>query len=215
MSKSPSVQLDRHEGPAALDRPVEATRRHLSARQADTVDRLTSAAVDEIRAQGYEGLTVRNVAGRAGVAPATAYNYFASKDHLVAEVYWRRVQALPITPPDRRWTPARRVAAALSELALVVADEPELAAATTNALLGAEPDVKVLRDRIGAAWHQRIVTALGDDADPQAVRVLDLAVSGALLQTGMGHLDYADLPDLLAEVATTVLRGTLTERTRS
>jgi hypothetical protein len=47
------------------------------------------------------------------------------------------------------------------------------------------------------------------------VRVLDLAVSGALLQTGMGNLDYADLPDLLAEVATTVLRGTLTERTRS
>jgi len=75
--------------------------------------------------------------------------------------------------------------------------------------------VKVLRDRIGAAWHQRIVTALGDDADARAVRVLDLAVSGALLQTGMGHLDYADLPDLLAEVATTVLRGTVTERTRS
>ena len=183
----------------------EATRRHLSARQADTVDRLTAAAVDELREQSYDGLTVRNVAARAGVAPATAYTYFSSKDHLVAEVYWRRVQSLPNTELNDAWSPAKRVAATLSELALLVADEPELAAATTVALLSPEPDVKVLRDRIGATWHSRIVTALGDDARDDIVTVLDLAVSGALLQTGMGHLAYANLPGLLAEVATTVL----------
>ncbi len=183
----------------------EATRRRLSARQADTVDRLTAAAVDEVREHAYDGLTVRNVAARAGVAPATAYTYFSSKDHLVAEVYWRRVQALPAGTPDASQTPAERVAATLSELALLVADEPELAAATTVALLSPEPDVKVLRDRIGATWHDRIVTALGDDARADTVGALDLAVSGALLQTGMGHLSYDDLPDLLAQVATTVL----------
>jgi AcrR family transcriptional regulator len=183
----------------------EATRRRLSARQADTVQRLTAAAVDEVREHAYDGLTVRNVAARAGVAPATAYTYFSSKDHLVAEVYWRRVQALPAGTPDPSRTAAARVAATLSELALLVADEPELAAATTVALLSPEPDVKVLRDRIGATWHDRVVTALGDDAHTDTVRVLDLAVSGALLQTGMGHLSYDDLPDLLADVATTVL----------
>lgn len=185
----------------------EATRRRLSARQADTVERLTAAAVDEVREHSYDGLTVRNVAARAGVAAATAYTYFSSKDHLVAEVYWRRVQALPVAEPDLSRTPAERVAATLSELALIVADEPELAAATTVALLGAEPDVKVLRDRIGATWHNRIVDALGDDADDAVVTVLDLAVSGALLQTGMGHLAYTDLPDLLAAVARTVLEA--------
>ena len=41
------------------------------------------------------GLTVRNVARRAGVAPATAYTYFSSKDHLLAEVLWRGMEALP------------------------------------------------------------------------------------------------------------------------
>ncbi len=189
----------------------EATRRRLSARQADTVERLTAAAVDELREHSYDGLSVRNVAARAGVASATAYTYFSSKDHLVAEVYWRRVQSLPPTgshdAPDASQSPAERVAATLSELALIVADEPELAAATTVALLSPEPDVKVLRDRIGATWHGRIVTALGDDARADTVTVLDLAVSGALLQTGMGHRSYADLPDLLAEVATTVLES--------
>ncbi|HET8930841.1 MAG TPA: TetR/AcrR family transcriptional regulator [Acidimicrobiales bacterium] len=185
----------------------EATRRRLSARQADTVERLTVAAVDGLREHSYDGLSVRNVAARAGVAPATAYTYFSSKDHLVAEVYWRRVQSLPTGIPDTSRTPAQRVAATLSELALIVADEPDLAAATTVALLSAEPDVKVLRDRIGATWHDRIVTALGDDARDDTVTVLDLAVSGALLQTGMGHLSYADLPDLLTQVATTVLEA--------
>src|SRR6478672_5858664 len=84
----------------------EPVRRHLSERQADTVARLTDAAVEEVRGTGYEGLTVRNVAKRAGVAPATAYTYFASKDHLVAELFWRRLQQLPQVQVDRRKTPA-------------------------------------------------------------------------------------------------------------
>ena len=67
-----------------------APRRHLSDRQARTVAGLLDATVDELREVGYDGLTVRNVARRAGVAPATAYNYFASREHLVTEVFWPR-----------------------------------------------------------------------------------------------------------------------------
>ncbi len=48
----------------------EATRRRLSTRQARTVQKLTAATVEELRDGGYDGLTVRNVARRAGVAPA-------------------------------------------------------------------------------------------------------------------------------------------------
>src|SRR5580704_8423940 len=73
----------------------EATRRRLSPRQAEVVAQLVQAAVDEVELVGYAGLTVRAVARRAGVAPATAYNYFSSKDHLLAEVLWRRMQGLP------------------------------------------------------------------------------------------------------------------------
>jgi hypothetical protein len=35
--------------------------------------------------------------------------------------------------------------------------------------------------------------------------VLDLAMSGAFIQAGGGHLAYADLPELLGEVAEVVL----------
>ena len=187
--------------------PVGPVRRHLTERQADTVQRLADAAVDEIRERGYEGLTVRNVARRAGVAGATAYTYFASKDHLVAEVFWRRLQTLPGVRVDRRRSPAARVVGAVRDVSVLVADEPELAAACTTALLARDPDVQRLRDRIGATVHGRLAEALGDDGDATVLQALDLAFSGAMLQAGMGHLAYEELADRMAEVAVLVVDG--------
>ncbi|HWW54135.1 MAG TPA: helix-turn-helix domain-containing protein [Acidimicrobiales bacterium] len=160
---------------------------------------MAEATVEEVRARGYEGLTVRIVARRAGVAPATAYTYFASKDHLIAEVFWRRLQALPEVRVDRRRGAAVRIADALRDVGLLVADEPELAAACTAAMLATDPDVKHLRDRIGARLRERLATALGDDGDPAVLRVLELAFSGAMLSAGMGHLAYGDVVDRMSE----------------
>lgn len=181
-------------------------RRHLTERQLDTVQRLCDAAVDQVRG-GYAGLTVRNVARRAGVAPATAYTYFSSKEHLVAELFWRRLQQLPDVAVDRRRRPASRVAAALNDVDLLVADEPELASACTTALLSTDPDVGRVRDRIGAAIAQRVRTALGADADPAVERALNLTYSGALLQAGMGYLPYGDIADRMAEATRLLLEG--------
>src|ERR1700752_866314 len=77
------------------DPVLESTRRRLTAKQADTVDRLGRAAVDLLSRDGFAGLTVRRVAAEAGVGAATAYTYFSSKEHLVAEVFWRRLAASP------------------------------------------------------------------------------------------------------------------------
>ncbi len=184
--------------------PVESTRRQLSDRQAATVQRLADAAMEELRERGYDGLTVRNVARRAGVAPATAYTYFTSREHLVVELFWRRLAATADTA-HRDAPPLDRVCAALADIALVVADEPELAAACTVAMLATTPDVAVLRDRIGVEMHRRVVGAMGPEADPAAVRALDMALSGALVHAGVGHLAYTDLPDRLAEVARLVM----------
>lgn len=186
---------------------TEPTRRTLSVRQAQTVLGLTAAAVDEVRVIGYAGLTVRGVAKRAGVAAATAYTYFTSKEHLVTEVFWRRLEALPETPLDRRRSATARVSATLSDFALLVADEPELAAACSIAMLAPDPDVKLLRDRIGVEMHRRLRLAVGDDADPAVLRSIELAITGALVQAGMGHLPYHDLPDRLTEAAALLLAG--------
>jgi AcrR family transcriptional regulator len=162
---------------------------------------LADAAVEELRAVGYDGLTVRNVARRAAVAPATAYTYFASKDHLVAEAFWRRLAALDDVTPAAGGHVADRVTAAIEDIAKVVTDEPALAAAATPALFADEPDVARLRRQVGALFHQRFAAALGSDGDEAAVLALDLAFSGALVRAGVGELAYADLVGLMRTVA--------------
>jgi AcrR family transcriptional regulator len=186
---------------------VSPVRRGPAEGRSDRVDALVEATVAELREHGYEGLTVRNAARRAGVGAATAYTYFASKDHLVAEVFWRRIQTLEPAPVDGRHRARTRVSSALRELALLVAEEPELAAASTTAVLAADPDVQRLRTRIGAAFNEHLAAALGEAADPAVLRALNLALAGALLQAGMGYFSYADLADRMDEVAGLLLGG--------
>jgi AcrR family transcriptional regulator len=183
----------------------EPVRRHLSERQADTVARLTDAAVEEVRGTGYEGLTVRNVARRAGVAPATAYTYFASKDHLVAEVFWRRLQTQVPTEPDATARAAERVTLAIGDLAGLVGDEPELAAAVTTAMLASDPDVERVRDQIGAEVAERLQRALGPDLDEARLDALQLSLWGAMLSAGMGYFPHAQLAERMTAVVAIVL----------
>jgi AcrR family transcriptional regulator len=186
---------------------AEASRRRLTLRQVAVVEALVGAAADEARERSYEGLTVRNVARRAGVAPATAYTYFASKDHLLAEVLWRRLQALAVPVPAQGADAAERVIAELRVLGLFMADDPTLAAACTTALLGSGPEVRALRVLFGATLHERLAGALGDAADESVLRMLDLAYSGAMLWAGMGHIHFEDVPQALADTARLVLGG--------
>ncbi|WP_330183898.1 TetR/AcrR family transcriptional regulator [Nocardia sp. NBC_01503] len=190
------------------DRPVvslEATRRRLTEKQADTVDRLTRAAMEVLSREGFAGLTVRMVAASAGVGTATAYTYFSSKEHLVAEMFWRRLASTP-APALEDADSTVRVVAALRQIAMLMADEPALAGAVTSALLGTDPDVAHLRLRIGAEIRQRLVDALGADADPEVVDTLEMLYAGALLRAGMGYASYAEIADLLEKSALRALR---------
>ena len=181
-------------------------RQGLNPRQAETVEKLLDAAERELAAVGPEGLTIRTVAARAGVAPATAYNYFGSKNHLFAELFHRRVLLDHPVEVDGR-TPLRRVTGVTRQLATVLGEKPHLAAAANHALLGTDPDVERLRVVIGVEIVGRFREALGDPADPELLDALTLALTGALLQTGMGLITYDDLADRLDAVVATILRG--------
>jgi AcrR family transcriptional regulator len=183
---------------------LESTRRRLTAKQADTVDRLGRAAVQILARDGFAGLTVRRVAAEAGVGAATAYTYFSSKEHLVAEVFWRRLAAAPLAAQESK-DAAGRVIGVLRHIALLVADEPEFAGAVTTALLGRDPDVQVLRLRIGRDIHDRLLAALGSYRDPDVIESLELLYAGALVRAGMGYGTYADIADRLEKSARLML----------
>jgi len=188
-----------------LDLSDEPTRRAFTERQARTVRRLCEATCEELRAKGYEGMTVRNVARRAGVAAATAYTYFASKEHLITETLWRRMSALPGPQPNRRRGVAGRVTDALADFAQLIADEPELISACTIAMVADDPDVKHLRERVGTEIHRRFVSALGRDADRDVLIALNLAMTGAMIRAGTGHMTFEEIPERMGEVAALLL----------
>ena len=186
---------------------AKATRRELNARQAETVERVALAARAELREVGFDGLTVRSVAGRAAVAPATAYTYFSSKNHLIAEIFWRRLVERPHVGGEElsRLNPADAVIAVFTDLVEFIKYEPELAAAVTSALLGSDPDVRELRTLIGTEINDRLSTALGPDHDPDVLAVLNIVWSGALLQVGMGHARVERMGERLAAATHMVL----------
>ncbi len=161
-----------------------------------------------LREKSYADLTVRAVAARAQVAPATAYTYFSSKNHLIAEVYLDLVRQVPYFTDVNDPLPIR-VNQVLRHLALVVADEPEVAAACTTALLsgGADPAVRIVRDRIGAEIHRRITSAIGPDADPRMVSALEMTFFGALVNAASGAFSYHQIADRLAYVVGLILES--------
>ena len=164
--------------------------------------------IEVLRIEGFDGLTVRAVAKRAGVAPATAYTYFSSKSHLVAEVFWRRL-AQGVAEPDPALAPADRVVALLRSVALIVTGDGDLGGAVTVALLGADPEVEHLRVRIGGFMRRQLAAAL--DVDPEnpgpIVEALEMLYAGGLVQAGMGHMSYEDTAERLTETALLIMRA--------
>lgn len=171
-----------------------------------TAERLLEAGREELRAVGHQTLTIRTVAHRAGLSPATAYTYLASKDRLYAELFWRfLLEDADVSPGGR--DPVTRVQWVTRRLADRLAAAPELAAAVTPALLGPDPAVDALRLRIGAELVRRFQAALPADAEPAVLEALALAFSGALLQAGMGLLTYTEMGERLDAVVAVIMRG--------
>ncbi len=190
----------------------ESPRRRLNARQRSTVERLLTAGQEELREVGHEALTIRTVALRAGVSPATAYTYLASKHHLFAELFLRHI-AQDHDAPVEGDSVTERVQSVSQGVVSRIVTEPELAAAVTPALLGSDEDVDRLRLRIGGEFVSRFEAALrvpgkpDEPVDAAVLEVLILTFSGALLQAGMGTMSYDEMADRLESAFAVILRG--------
>lgn len=180
-------------------------RRELRDRQVETVERLWQAAAVELAEVGHDALTIRSVAARAGVSSATAYNYFASKNHLFAELFHRALLDDTLEPTGE--DPVARVQSVTRGMARMLAAQPALAAAVTPALLGSDPDVSRLRLRIGGEFTGRFSAALGEGTPAPLLEALTLAFAGALLQAGMGLMSYDEMGERLDAVVATIMEG--------
>src|SRR5260370_17603097 len=106
-------------------------------RQEGIYHRVLDAAVELLRETKYSELTVRTIAARAEVSPATAYNYFKSKNGLIAEVYLRLVPTVSLFV-DVNQTTHQRVTPEIHPRAMLGAYSPQAPAPTTPALISSQ-----------------------------------------------------------------------------
>ena len=83
-----------------------------------------------------------------------------------------------------------RIAAQFSQLVMLLADEPGLAAACASALVCDEPSVRVSRQRIHAELRRRVRTALRSGAWPEVAETLEF---GLTRRAGAGQLRVGDV----------------------
>lgn len=142
-------------------------------------------------------LSLTELATRARITPAAVTAHFPTVDAVFAELYLTRLHELPlIIDPS---VPMRcRVSEQLRAITLVVADEPLLAAACAQALLG-EDDAAVagVRARVAAEVHRRTAAALGMGAWPEVLDTVETLFWGALMQARAGVMSYHAMADRL------------------
>lgn len=188
-------------------------RRFLSPTQAATRDRLIEAAIAVATDRGYEGAGVREVASRAGVSPATAYQHVSSKDQLLVEallLLGDRVTEHVLSHPPAEKGPARRISDVFARIMRQAAQKPLLYQALFRAYIAAYPTMTGAEETIGfgperTAWIGHTLKA-GDTAGyadaeiESASRVLSTMFLGAIVGVAAGR-DAHDVIAVLDEAA--------------
>ena len=167
--------------------------------------RVLDATVDLVREVPYSIITMRSIAKRAGVSHGEICAYFRSKDAIVAEIYLERLRAAPLIV-DVEQSARARIAAQFSQLVMLLADEPGVAAACSSALICDEPSVRAIRQRIHAELRRRVRTALRSGAWPEVAETLEFGLLGALVQASCGADTFRQTAEDLASVVAVVLR---------
>jgi TetR/AcrR family transcriptional regulator, cholesterol catabolism regulator len=166
--------------------------RRLSADQATRRGAARRVAAELARRGGYEAVTMAAVADGIGVARATLYRDFATKDHLLAEVMeeWTAeiAEDLRRRPPAGS-SVAERVAATLDRVIERGAAAPGLTAAVLMAATSRDPAAQSAFEVAGSPLDRYLETVAGGELP-------NLAEIGAVLS----HV-------LFAALITMALRG--------
>jgi len=136
--------------------------RTLSREQQARRARLVQAARELASEGGYPAVTMHDVADRAGVARATVYRYFSSKDHLLIEVAaeWAQLIADVQVPGE---DPAERLSVLLEALVDLAAADLPLTSAVVQAVTSQDAGVDEARNELFGYVRDRFTEAIDPD----------------------------------------------------
>ncbi|MGU3499526.1 TetR family transcriptional regulator [Mycobacterium sp. C31M] len=174
-----------------------------ASRRRQTHQQVFGAAAAALHARAE--LSLAELATRARMAPAMVSAHFPTVDAVFAELYLTRLNELPLAIDPATGMRAR-VSEQLRAIALMHADEPLLAAACAQALLGENDDaVAGIRGRVAAEVHRRTAAALGMGAWPEVLDTVETLFWGALLQVRAGMMSHHAMADRLDTMLELVL----------
>ena len=173
-------------------------------RDDETTGKVLGATVELLREISYSDVTMGAISKRAGISIGSLREHFWSKDAIVAEIYLDRLRAVPLDV-DVESGAKERIVAQFSQLVMLLADEPGLAAACSSALVCSDPSVRSVRERIHAEYHRRVRTMLRSGAWPEVTQTLEFGLVGALVHVSCGVDNFQQTADDLADMVATVL----------
>lgn len=177
----------------------------------DSRERILAAAVDEFGEHGYDGSTVRSIAGRAGVDSALVHHYFGTKADLFAEAV-----GIPLRPdidvPGIVAGPREEVGERLVRYVLESFERPEVrrrGVMLIRTAIGSRVTSPLLAGFLSRELIGRIASELGvADAELRATlvasQIAGLLVTRYVLK--LGPIAAAPADELVAWIGPTVQR---------
>jgi len=154
--------------PVPLGETVTMTRR-LSQAQAEKRAEARRVASELASESGYDAVTMTAVADRIGISRATIYRYFASKNHLLAEImaeWTQRINDNLRRNPPAGITLADRVGRAFERIVHMAARNRGLTSAILFAATSSDPAAREAFPSWSGPVEVYLKTLLGDEQIP-------------------------------------------------
>ena len=172
----------------------------MTSRQLIRRAKIIEAVIDLIADVGAEAVQMRDVAQRSGVALATVYRYFSSKDHLLAAALedWQKRLTRRILASrdrtDRDPDPLRGVLDYLQRAQRAFHRNPAMTALMFQTATSADPEAKATIDqmnRTNTEMFNRLLEGVAPEDIPNITFCLNAALNTALsgVLTGMMTLE--------------------------
>jgi AcrR family transcriptional regulator len=166
--------------------------------------RVQRVALDRFRDEGFDAVTVEEVAADAEVSPMSVYRWFGTKEALVV---WDEFDPPILSAVARRLTthtPLDAVRDALVDLLDDVYDRERDTALARARLIYAEPALLAAADRNGRALRSALADVFTDAGVPGRRARIVAAVAGALLEVAVDTWQREDGARTRAELLTEV-----------
>lgn len=207
---SEAVALDDGENPATLT-AVDGS--PLSAKSLARRQRIVETAIELGTEGGYDAVHMREVAERSGVALATVYRYFESKDHLISAAiseWTAQLEARLARAPARGEDPEEQLVDVLRRASRAIERRPLLAEALVRALSSPDPGVAAAAVKVRGqikSISAPILAELSPDQLEGVVAVLSHVWNSSLMIWANGQAPISSVGNELERAARLLLGG--------